>query len=147
MPFKNVTNTVGGTQPEIEPGTYTVEVLGIEEMEPGQYGDRMRWVLGLTDEDGEIIAWPNGEQYEWWQQTGTTLGPRSTARKYSDALLGRELRDGEDGDAILEELIGRTARALIEIGESGYPRIAAMTPIKKRKAKAAEDSQAEADVF
>ena len=107
----------------------------------------MRWVLGLTDEDGEIIAWPNGEQYEWWQQTGTTLGPRSTARKYSDALLGRELRDGEDGDAILEELIGRTARALIEIGESGYPRIAAMTPIKKRKAKAAEDSQAEADVF
>ena len=141
MPFKNVTNTVGGTQPEIEPGTYTVEVLGIEEMEPGQYGDRMRWVLGLTDEDGEIIAWPNGEQYEWWQQT------RSTARKYADALLGRELRDGEDGDDILEELIGRTARALIEIGESGYPRIAAMTPIKKRKAKAAEDSQAEADVF
>jgi len=147
MPFKNVTNTVGGTQPEIEPGTYTVEVIGIEEMEPGQYGERMRWVLGLTDEDGETIAWPDKSPYEWWQQTGTTLGPRSTARKYADALLGRELRDGEDGDDILEELIGRTARALIEIGESGYPRIAAMTPIKKRKAKAAEDSQAEADVF
>ena len=147
MPFKNVTNTVGGTQPEIEPGTYTVEVIGIEEMEPGQYGERMRWVLGLTDEDGEIIAWQNGEPYAWWQQTGTTLGPRSTARKYADALLGRELRDGEDGDDILEELIGRTARALIEIGESGYPRIAAMTPIKKRKAKAAEDRHDEEDVF
>ena len=147
MPFKNVTNTVGGTQPEIEPGTYTVEVIGIEEMEPGQYGERMRWVLGLTDEDGETISWPDKSPYEWWQQTGTTLGPRSTARKYADAMLGRELRDGEDGDDILEELIGRTARALIEIGESGYPRIAAMTPIKKRKAKAAEDRHDEEDVF
>ena len=147
MPFKNVTNTVGGTQPEIEPGTYTVEVLGIEDMEPGQYGERMRWVLGLTDEDGEIITWENGDRYEWWQQTGTTLGPRSTARKYADALLARDLRDGEEGDAILEELVGRTARALIEIGESGYPRIAAMTPIRKRKAKAADNRHDEEDVF
>lgn len=147
MPFKNVTNTVGGTQPEIEPGTYTVEVLNIEDMEPGQYGERMRWVLGLTDEDGEIITWENGDRYEWWQQTGTTLGPRSTARKYADALLARDLRDGEEGDAILAELVGRTARALIEIGESGYPRIAAMTPIRKRKAKAADNRHDEGDVF
>jgi hypothetical protein len=51
MPFKKVTNSVGGTMPTIEPGTYTVTVLRIEDMEPGQYGERMRWVLALHDED------------------------------------------------------------------------------------------------
>jgi hypothetical protein len=27
MPFKKVTNTIGGSMPTIEPGTYTVTVL------------------------------------------------------------------------------------------------------------------------
>ena len=136
MPFKKVTNSVGGTMPTIEPGTYTVTVLRIEDMEPGQYGDRMRWVLALTDDAGAPVTWDSGDPYEWWQQTGTTLGPKSTARKWADALMGHELREGASGEDVADLLIGKSARALIDIGETGFARIVGLTPLKRR-AKAA----------
>jgi len=143
MPFKKVTNSIGGTMPAIDPGTYVVTVLRIEDMEPGLYGDRMRWVMALTDDAGEPVTWDNGEPYEWWQQTGTTLGPKSTARKWADALMGRDLREGDDGDDVADALIGKSARALIDIGETGYARIVGLTPLKRRAkatpAKAQDD--------
>ena len=147
MPFKKVTNTVGGSMPTIEPGTYTVTVLRIEDMEPGQYGERMRWVLALTDEDGVPVAWDNGDPYEWWQQTGTTLGPKSTARKWADALMGRDLRDGDDGDDVADALIGKSARALIDIGETGFARIVGLTPLKRRAKAAPVEAEEDTGVF
>ena len=145
MPFKKVTNTVGGPMPSIEPGTYTVTVLRIEDMEPGQYGERMRWVLSLADEDGEPVTWDSGDVFEWFQQTGTTLGPKSTARKWADALMGRDLREGDDGDDVADALIGKSARALIDIGETGYARIVGLTPLKRRAKAAPVKAQDEDD--
>ena len=132
MPFKKVTNSVGGTMPTIEPGTYTVTVLRIEDMEPGLYGDRMRWVFTLTDDAGAPVTWDSGDPYEWWQQSGTTLGPKSTARKWADALMGHELREGASGEDVADLLIGKSARALIDIGETGFARIVGLTPLKRR---------------
>ena len=133
MPFKKVTNSVGGTMPTIEPGTYTVTVLRIEDMEPGLYGDRMRWVLALTDDAGAPVTWDSsGEPFEWFQQTGTTLGPKSTARKWADALMGHELREGASGEDVADLLIGKSARALIDMGETGFARIVGLTPLKRR---------------
>jgi hypothetical protein len=133
--------------PTIEPGTYTVTVLRIEDMEPGQYGERMRWVLALTDEDGAPVTWDNGDPYEWWQQTGTTLGPKSTARKWADALMGRDLRDGDDGDDVADALIGKSARALIDIGETGFARIVGLTPLKRRAKAAPVEAEEDTGVF
>ena len=133
MPFKKVTNSVAGTMPTIEPGTYTVTVLRIEDMEPGQYGDRMRWVLALTDDAGAPVTWDSSaEPFEWFQQTGTTLGPKSTARKWADALMGHELREGASGEDVADLLIGKSARALIDMGETGFARIVGLTPLKRR---------------
>ena len=146
MPFKKVTNSVGGTMPTIEPGTYTVTVLRIEDMEPGLYGDRMRWVLALTDDAGEPVTFDSGDPYEWWQQTGTTLGPRSTARKWADALMGHELREGASGEDVADLLIGKSARALIDMSETGFARIVGLTPLKRR-AKPATAPVDEEEVF
>lgn len=143
MPFGNVTNNQGG-MPTME-GTYTLEVARIEDMEDGQFGPRMRWVFSATDEDGDQVTWDNGDPFEWFQQTGATLGPRSTARKWAEALLGRELREGETGEQVTDALLGRKARALVSTNEAGYSRIVGLTPLKKKVAPAKQ--QEDADPF
>ena len=60
MPFGNVTNNTGNL-PQLD-GTYTLEVIRIEDMEPGQYGDRMRWVFEATDEDGDLVTYESGDR-------------------------------------------------------------------------------------
>jgi len=142
--FKDVSNATSDL-PTIEAGTYTVTVLSIEDMEPGIYGERMRWVFSVVDEDGDAVTWEDGTDYEWWQQTGVSLGPRATARKWADALYAKELEADTSGSEIAEGLVGKSARALIDHNENGYPRIVAMTPIKKKKKK--EKIADEADPF
>lgn len=136
MPFGNVTDG-GGSMPKME-GSYILEVLRIEDMEDGQFGARMRWVFEAVEDDGTVVSWPDGEPFEWFQQSGATLGPRSTARKWAEALLGRELRAGEEGEAVTEQLIGRKARALIDNNEAGFARIVGLTALRAKAAKKGE---------
>lgn len=136
MPFGNVTDG-GGSMPKME-GSYILEVLRIEDMEDGQFGARMRWVFEAVEDDGTVVSWDNGEAFEWFQQSGATLGPRSTARKWAEALLGRELRAGEEGEAVTEQLIGRKARALIDNNEAGFARIVGLTALRAKAAKKGE---------
>jgi hypothetical protein len=133
MPFGNATNSTGGNLPQLD-GTYTLEIVRFEDMEPGQYGDRMRWVFNVTDDDGELVTYESGDAYEWYQTTGTTLGPRSTARDWAQKFLGRDLADGEKGQDVAAELVGKKARALVELQDNGYSKISGLTAIK-RKAK------------
>jgi hypothetical protein len=60
---------------------------------------------------------------------------KSTARAWSEALLGRTLQDGESGQAIQEAIIGCKATAVVAPNAGGFPRIVAMTPLKKRAAR------------
>ena len=136
MPFGNVTDG-GGSMPKME-GSYILEVLRIEDMEDGQFGARMRWVFEAVEDDGTVVSWDNGEPFEWFQQSGATLGPRSTARKWAEALLGRELRAGEEGESVTEQLIGRKARALIDNNEAGFARIVGLTALRAKAAKKGE---------
>lgn len=136
MPFGNVTDG-GGSMPKME-GSYIIEVLRIEDMEDGQFGARMRWVFEAVEDDGTVVSWDNGEAFEWFQQSGATLGPRSTARKWAEALLGRELRAGEEGESVTEQLIGRKARALIDNNEAGFARIVGLTALRAKAAKKGE---------
>ena len=138
MPFGNVTNNAGNL-PQLD-GTYTLEVIRLEDLEPGLYGDRMRWVFKATDEDGDIVTYDSGDPYEWYQTTGATLGPRSTARDWAQKFLGRELRDGETGDGVADQLVGKKARALVELQDNGYSRISGLTVIKRKAAKVETDA-------
>lgn len=126
----------GGTMPQMD-GTYTLTVLRVEEGGEGQFGPRMRWVFECRDEDGDLVAWDDGSTFELWQSTGTSLGPKGKARKWAEAVLGRELVNGESGDKIVAEMIGKTVRALIQTNESGYAGIIGMTPIRKKPKVAA----------
>jgi hypothetical protein len=140
MPFGNVTNN-SGNLPKLD-GSYTLEIERIEDIEPGQYGDRMRWVFTAVDEDGEQVCYDSGDPYEWYQTTGATLGPRSTAREWAQKFLGRELREGETGAEIAEQLVGKKARALVELQDNGYSRISGLTAMK-RKAPAKQEDDAD----
>lgn len=132
MPFQDATSKESSL-PVID-GMVTLELLRIEDMEPGQYGARCRWVFEVSDDDG-VIAWPDGEPYDWWQMTGTSMAIKSTARAWSEALLGRTLEEGETGKAIQDAIIGRKATAVVAPNAGGFPHIVAMTPIKKRVAR------------
>lgn len=134
MPFKDASNAESNL-PVID-GMVTLELLRIEDIEPGQYGDRCRWVFEVSDADGPI-TWPNGDPYDWWQMTGTSMSIKSPARAWSEALLGRTLEDGESGEAIAASLIGCKATAVVALNAKGFSRIAAMTPIKLRAPRAA----------
>ena len=133
MPFGKVTDG-SGTMPKME-GSYVVEVIRIEDMEDGQFGARMRWVFEAVEDDGTVVSWDNGDAFEWYQQSGATLGPRSTARRWAEALLGRELKVGEDGETVTEQLIGRKARALVDTNELGFSRIVGLTPMRAKTAR------------
>ena len=139
MPFKDATSGESSL-PTID-GMVTLELLRIEDMPPGQYGDRCRWVFAVSDDEGDI-TWENGDPYDWWQMTGTSMAMKSTARAWSEALLGRTLEDGEAGQAIQDAIIGCKATAVVAPNAGGFPRIVAMTPLKRRAARARAQVQA-----
>ena len=136
MPFKDVSTT--SNYPKIE-GSITVEVLDIEDADPGQFGDRIKWVFKVWDDYGEAVTWQDGEEYEWWQYTSTSLSPKSIAGKWAQALLGRALADGEQGADIAQAVIGKRANAFSEVSESGYSSIKAMSP-SRDTAEATEET-------
>ena len=137
MPFGNVTNS-SGNLPQLD-GTYTLEIVRLEDLEPGQFGDRMRWVFNATDDEGDLVTYESGDPYEWYQTTGATLGPRSTARDWAQKFLGRDLADGEKGHEVAAELVGKKARALVELQDNGYSKISGLTAMKRKQAKTEVD--------
>ena len=139
MPFKDASNGENN-YPTID-GMVTLELLRIDEIEPGQYGDRCRWVFAVSDDEGEITR-ENGDPYDWWQMTSTSMSIKSTARAWSEALLGRTLENGENGQAIQDALIGCKATAVVAQNAGGYPSIVAMTPLKRRAARGRAPVQA-----
>ncbi len=129
MPFQNASSSEPSSLPQFD-GICTLRVLRIEDIEDGRYGPRCRWVFAVADAGGDV-TWENGDTYEWWQVSSTSMGIKSTGRPWAEALLGRALHENESGVDIATALIGCTASAVITLNDAGYPRIAAMTPIRK----------------
>ena len=117
MPFQDPTES---NNPEIPDGNYILQCAGIEEDEPGQYGPRMKWIFLLWDQQtGAQITWEDGNAYEWWVRTSQSLGSKANARKYAEALLARELVEGDTGAAVAQACIGKNALATIAENDGG----------------------------
>lgn len=82
-------------------------------LETGQWGDQVKWVFLISDvgdPDTYILRGtdPNAQEKELWQFTKIGLPKGSRAREWSEALMGRELKLGEepeDSDLIRHRMI------------------------------------------
>lgn len=69
--------------------------------ETGQYGEQIKWVWLISptsDPDAYILRNDGQQEKEIWQFTKPSLARGSRARIWAEALLGRELRNGEEPD-------------------------------------------------
>lgn len=70
-------------------------------LETGQWGDQIKWVWlvsPVADPDNYILRGegPNAQEKELWQFTKIGLPKGSRAREWAEALMGRELKLGEE---------------------------------------------------
>lgn len=90
-------------QYELLPTAEYVFTLWDLTLETGQWGDQIKWVWlvsPLNDPDSYFMrsSDPNAQEKELWQFTKVGLPKGSRAREWTEALLGRELRLGEEPD-------------------------------------------------
>jgi hypothetical protein len=90
-------------QYELLPTAEYVFTLWDLSLESGQWGDQVKWVFlisPLTDPDNYILRSSdvNAQEKELWQFTKIGLPKGSRAREWTEALLGRELKLGEEPD-------------------------------------------------
>lgn len=79
--------------------------------ETGQYGEQVKWVWLISNPEtpDEYICKNDGNEREIWQFTKPSLAKGSRARSWAEALMGRELRNGEepdDTDLIRHRMVG-----------------------------------------
>jgi hypothetical protein len=68
--------------------------------ETGQYGQQVKWVwlISPVSDPDHYIERNNGSEQEIWQFTKPSLAKGTRARIWAEALLGRELKTGEEPD-------------------------------------------------
>lgn len=114
---------------DIDAGRYIVKLLRFERMEPGQFGERRRWIFALAYADsGQALFDTEGKLVEFAEFTSLKMGNKARARMLFEGLLGRELTDGEDGRAIAQECIGKKAIALIGPNANDWTCILSLKP-------------------
>lgn len=81
--------------------------------ETGQYGEQIKWVwlISPTNDPDSYICKNDGNEREIWQFTKPSLARGSRARVWAEALIGRELKLGEEPDD--NDLIRRRMVALL----------------------------------
>jgi len=146
--FQKVTNKAATFQPaNFEDGRHLLECVAIEESTHAQYGPGIKWVWRLESyPDREQIVDDRGMPFEFWQFTGTSMGlDRKTggptaARKNAQALLGRELDEGEDVNP--DDLLKKKALGMVILDENDRLKITKIEPNKKVAKKVEEDEDA-----
>lgn len=115
--------TAGGI--DIEDGEYEATLLSIEEKAPtANSPDNNPWLLWtFTVQDGE-------DDVEMTQSTSMKFTPRANARKWAQALEGREFAEGEEVD--IEALPPKDCRVVIERNERGFAKIVNVLAPRKR---------------
>ncbi len=98
-------------------GQYIVKVSRLEEAESQLYGNtQVKWVFNVASPDGKPMMGSSGQPVELWQFTSKNLTkhPKNLTRPWLEALLGRDLHDGEDGAPLAKEVIGKKAMVFID---------------------------------
>lgn len=100
-------------------------------------GERVKWIFDIVqvisgDEDSEDFV---GKDF--WAWTSFTMGRKSNMRAWAEALIGREIVDGEEVTS--DMLIGQRMRANVghykkQSGDTGAKIVSAL-PQRKAKAK------------
>lgn len=128
--------------PELD-GKYVLRCDRIEDADPGQFGPRVRWVFSLWDFATQApVTWDNGEPFEWFQLTSTKTGNKSVARKWMQALLGREITPDDSGAALAQAVVGKYAEVMIAENDAGYPHIVSIKPYSPKAGKKAAPAPA-----
>ncbi len=115
-----------GEGPRLEPGQYVLTVTSIEPAEGGNqaFGPSVKWTFAVADvaTPDDLKADDNGGDYEFWAFTSIKMSPQARARQWTEALVGRQLADGEKIDP--SSLIGKRMQALVihEEGDNGMVR-------------------------
>ena len=119
---------------QLEPGRYLFKVSRLEDGNEGEYGPSIKWVFNVADMESKqaILDGNTGEPYEFWAYSSTKMGKTAKqvakARAWTEALLNRNV-EGESGDALAKEVIGKMAVAILGTDEkTGYTRILQLTP-------------------
>lgn len=149
MPLKTSTYTA------LDEGNYILQLQSLEDAEPGQYGNRMKWTFHCWHlETGEqVVNEQDGEVFEWWQTTSESIAERSTARPWVEALLGRKIQAGDDAGAISQEIVGKSMEAYVAPNERDYTTILRAKPrvakagTKRAAAPPPGDDEPTADPF
>lgn len=82
--------------------------------ETGQYGEQVKWVWlvsPVSDPDAYLMRADGQQEKEIWQFTKPSIAKGSRARIWTEALMGRELKTGEEPDD--NDLIRRRMVALL----------------------------------
>jgi hypothetical protein len=112
---------------EIDDGTYRATVLGIEETDPtpNSPSDKpwLKWTFTVNDGTAEGV--------EMTAASSLRFGPKSKARLWAEALLGRKLEVGEQFDT--DQLLPRDCIVVIRRDEKDFAKITDVLPVPKPK--------------
>lgn len=116
---------------------YVLKLDRLELSDHAQYGPGVRWVFHVMDVEngGTIIRGNDGENYEYFQTTGTRLqAPKPGAKipkayKFACAFLSRQIQVGESGSEIAQNLVGKKAEAFLGPNDNGNLAIMAIDPL------------------
>lgn len=116
---------------------------GIQGREEYGGGERVKWIFEITrvidaEENEPTRDVPDPKPIEdwigeeFWAFSSKSMNRKATMRAWAEALLGREIADGEALNA--SHLIGKSAKVTVGRGQTGRQKITSMMPIKKSKA-------------
>jgi len=112
----------GGSK-ELPAGVYLVKVADLSKFE-NDYGIRIRWLFDVFSyPDGRPLADSLGRPLRLVDFSSPAMGEKAKARRWAEALLQRPLSEGDGGDELAKELIGRMAVATVVTQNRGYPKI------------------------
>lgn len=142
--------------PDIEAGVYDATFDGVRKqfVKGGQYGDGDRFVWAVTLDDPESkgeVYYIDGEpvEVEGLSSLSTNVLSETVPKavKYLKALMTDAefalFKAGEGTPA--EALIGRKVQVIIKIKANGWPEVADMLPVQKRRATARAAATTEGD--
>ncbi len=123
--FNTPTDKEGFYTPDA--GTFILELTSIEEGPELQYGPTIKWVWAVFSmPDGQPVLY-EGNPAKTDALSSHKMGPRAKARKWTEAHLGRVLIEGEDADALAQEIIGKRVMGMFAPNEKGDIRLQQVT--------------------
>jgi hypothetical protein len=121
----------------LDDGSYSATALEVEEMEPAgtSLGGEAWWRWRFLIHDGSRAG------VELTTGSSTRFGPKSKARTWMQALLGRKIPDGED--ITFEQYLPRDCTVVIRHNERDYPYVSDVLPAKGGTARPLAPEQAD----